>query len=873
MTPLQPPSAARQLRLLVGLAAARFRNRVLAPFQRKKKPAPGAPARGRTSRAPTPKKRAAGTLILLLLTPLWLFMSYGMAARLVDGAVGMDLDRLTVPTRAIRSLVESRADFLAPGEPPEWLEWGEKQKIVSRLSMRLRHEPGFGGGDEAAREAFAKEILEHFLKHDLAGFRSRDLFLTAIVRDALAPWPDGAAAARTRSALSFLVLLLFLTVVFSSLGSGNVDLGKTEWSLEWLWGQPASAATLFTAKLLEYTILQPLGWILGAPLFAAIFLQRGLGWESIPLACAMTLALCAAAGAVRLLVETWSRTRATRAHNLQAASTLIGTSGFVALIWIANAEVWPAWVENAAPWSLWRRLPFGLLLTPAVNGASFGTAAISALAPAAALGLGAVAWSSRLVRDGLRTAGGTFRGGRGPAGAAAARATATAPARSRGTVLAAAAKDLRLLLRDRNFFVQVLIVPVVVIGMQLVFNRPLLDAVTQEFRNAATLAFAAGAYMLLFSAAGVLALEGQALWLLYSFPKPVERVLLGKSMVWAAVATLYTAAILAGFAWYGAAPGLGEIGIIALVLAGVALHALIAAALGSLACDPLEPEKNRRVKPATLYLFMLMASTYGTALYAPSWWAKVVQVTLSSLFALALWQKLRDRLPYLLDPTEAPPPRLSLADGIAATIAFFAVQVFAMLFLAQSDLPFGAQAFVAYSIAGAVVAGCSWIIFGRRRYERASPRAGAAASGAGGVVVGLLASAVALAYLAGLDRIESLRAWKESQLELSSGVGAESAWPFILLAVVAAPLFEEYLFRGILFRGMRRSLAARYAIPFSAALFTIVHPAISAPGVFALGLATAYVYERTGRLAAPIVAHALYNGIVVAWQLLQSNVS
>ena len=32
---------------------------------------------------------------------------------------------------------------------------------------------------------------------------------------------------------------------------------------------------------------------------------------------------------------------------------------------------------------------------------------------------------------------------------------------------------------------------------------------------------------------------------------------------------------------------------------------------------------------------------------------------------------------------------------------------------------------------------------------------------------------------------------------------------------------------------------------------------------FALGLAAAYAYERTGWLLAPVLAHAVYNGVVV----------
>jgi membrane protease YdiL (CAAX protease family) len=53
----------------------------------------------------------------------------------------------------------------------------------------------------------------------------------------------------------------------------------------------------------------------------------------------------------------------------------------------------------------------------------------------------------------------------------------------------------------------------------------------------------------------------------------------------------------------------------------------------------------------------------------------------------------------------------------------------------------------------------------------------------------------------------------------------------------------------------------------SAALFAIVHPAVSIVPVFALGMCTAYAYERGKGLLAPMLVHAIYNGAVVAFQL------
>ena len=52
-------------------------------------------------------------------------------------------------------------------------------------------------------------------------------------------------------------------------------------------------------------------------------------------------------------------------------------------------------------------------------------------------------------------------------------------------------------------------------------------------------------------------------------------------------------------------------------------------------------------------------------------------------------------------------------------------------------------------------------------------------------------------------------------------------------------------------------------IVVSSALFAALHPPAGAPAVFVLGVACAQAYRKTGTLLAPIVAHALYNGLLV----------
>ena len=105
-------------------------------------------------------------------------------------------------------------------------------------------------------------------------------------------------------------------------------------------------------------------------------------------------------------------------------------------------------------------------------------------------------------------------------------------------------------------------------------------------------------------------------------------------------------------------------------------------------------------------------------------------------------------------------------------------------------------------------------------------------------------------------------ALEESQLHLPK----PGAW-LVPLAVVAAPIFEETIFRGLVFGGLRRSVRFAYAALASAAIFAVVHPPIAFPAVFVLALVAAAVYERTQLLLAPMVTHAFYNAVVLALSL------
>jgi membrane protease YdiL (CAAX protease family) len=96
------------------------------------------------------------------------------------------------------------------------------------------------------------------------------------------------------------------------------------------------------------------------------------------------------------------------------------------------------------------------------------------------------------------------------------------------------------------------------------------------------------------------------------------------------------------------------------------------------------------------------------------------------------------------------------------------------------------------------------------------------------------------------------------------------ALAFILVAVVLAPLFEEIVFRGFLFRGLANSFGWVWAALASAGIFGIAHLQLDVfVPLAALGFFLAWSYRRTGSLWAPIAMHAVFNAIaVLAWALI-----
>lgn len=84
------------------------------------------------------------------------------------------------------------------------------------------------------------------------------------------------------------------------------------------------------------------------------------------------------------------------------------------------------------------------------------------------------------------------------------------------------------------------------------------------------------------------------------------------------------------------------------------------------------------------------------------------------------------------------------------------------------------------------------------------------------------------------------------------------------IAVIAAPVTEELIFRGCLYGVLRKSNGRWPALVISSIVFALIHGHLpSLPGLVILAAGLALVYERCGSLWAPISMHAAFNGLTI----------
>lgn len=83
-------------------------------------------------------------------------------------------------------------------------------------------------------------------------------------------------------------------------------------------------------------------------------------------------------------------------------------------------------------------------------------------------------------------------------------------------------------------------------------------------------------------------------------------------------------------------------------------------------------------------------------------------------------------------------------------------------------------------------------------------------------------------------------------------------WYLYVKVMVSAPIMEELVFRGIIFKDFSRNYSLKFAVIASALIFALLHPQ-SLGVVFLHGVVIAYVMYRTSSIIYPMVIHVTIN--------------
>lgn len=665
-------------------------------------------------------------------------------------------------------------------------------------------------------------------------------------------------------AVAFELLLLFVSTFLMNIASK--ELTTPEWDFEWLVTLPIPLSKLINLRFAERTVVNPSGLLLIWPFITVLLWNAGLGYSAIAIGLIGSLILLYFEAVFRTVVDTGMRmvVPSSTLRNFQAVTSLIASASLLVVMSIGMSEkpVLLSWsILPSFDWLKWT--PMGLV-TRAVTAGSI-TGAFTSMALLGFQIVFVYIFASKLLLHLLRfgiVAGGSREGVKRRVVSVAQTADVRSSWKSLLSPLQL--RELKLLMRDRNFMVQTLVLPIFITGLQFFVSR------TSDWREIfkgsssqlAATAFGAAAYSLMFSAFQVLNAEGKALWILYTFPGRLENLLREKVYLWIFVALLYPVVLLGTGIYVTGMPSLESLILMAIVLLGILIYGTVAACFGVFASDPLAEDPRHRSRLDYTYLYMILAGFYTYAIFAKGYWDKVVLLVLSALMSLALFQKTRDHLPYLLDPTESPKSKVSLSDGLIAALIFFVIQGICAFFLAVKDKALtGSDILISFSVAGAITFITLRLIYWRKKTGGVPHIFGDGFTKAigYGLAFGVFAGAIGIGYV---KFISHYGFFSES---LSNVIAEEirGGWWIFVLAVVAAPLFEEFIFRGIIFRGLFRTWALPTAALASAAIFAIVHPPVSVVPVFSLAVIAAYGYARTNLLITPIVVHAVYNFIVV----------
>ncbi len=660
--------------------------------------------------------------------------------------------------------------------------------------------------------------------------------------------------------IGLFMLLLGVAATGMALGLMNGNLGNNDSSLGWLFQFPVSRSTLFLSKLIEYTLDTPMLVFVAALNGIFLYLVGSPFWLALAVSLAFGVTVAVTSAALRLSTEIvllQKINRKTRAL-VVATSFTVGNMAGIFVLAAANSLTLLQSFTNVAG-----RMPDYAFLNPFSLG--FGSSLIDRgmgsgwwlIAPVMAVGLSmaAIALAVNLTRYGLLTASESGRSDRPVKSSLLDRAT-----RFSGVVR----KELLQLTRQPEYLGNTV---GAMLGLMVMLYMLLpswsINLATQDVSAVCVSVFVASVYVIFAAGQRSLASEMKTLWLLQCQPRSLAESIRSKSRVWGVVSVIMASALLIAVMIRRPSEA-GDV-LMRLPFILIAIWMLSEVLFGMLALSAtLMSERTVTFRRSAMLLPLLTTSGVSTAIATADLWQQVVMFVMLLVLRAAVWQQQQFELAWLSEPVEVPPKRLSAIHGIGAYFGFSTLQGLFTGVLKKLDVDESLQFSGAYVGAALIVGLISWRWMRSHQFRlfQTAPTAPVARPLA--IAIGATCS-VALILVGALRHFLPERGGSLVFAGTPSAPNALGSWLAITAVVVLlAPLFEEWIFRGLLFQSLRRSYSAWSSIVLSAIFFAAIHPLLSLPGVLTLGLANAWIVERTGRLWPAIVVHIIYNATVVA---------
>ena len=111
----------------------------------------------------------------------------------------------------------------------------------------------------------------------------------------------------------------------------------------------------------------------------------------------------------------------------------------------------------------------------------------------------------------------------------------------------------------------------------------------------------------------------------------------------------------------------------------------------------------------------------------------------------------------------------------------------------------------------------------------------------------------------------------DMMMEMMKQMTGGPFWSSFLVVAIFAPIFEEWMCRGMVLRGLLTKMKPVWAIVISALFFAVIHAnPWQALNAFLIGLLMGYVYYKTGSLILTMIIHFVNNGTSVILSNVES---